>query len=404
MKILMICPYTPYPLTDGGKVRVFNLIKRLSKNNAITLVCHSKDGQEESGIKELLKYCKKVLSVRRRRKLSLLNVFIYLFTFYPMMYVMNGFSRRMTNIIKKEIDSGNYDLVQVEHYYGAEPMLSALNKTDKRPKTLLIEHNIEYSVYESYFKYSGNIFQKLLTLVDVWRIWRTETQTWRKFDSAVFVCKEDGEIYKKRTQQKDPFILPNGVDVDFYSRGVASGVLPPSLVFLGNFKYVANVDAVKYFIDKVWPFIKASLPDTEVNIIGNDPEHRVKKFVQKGVKAHGYIKDVRTYLNGNNVFVSPLRVGGGIKLKVLEAMAAGMTVVGTSASFYGMEVKNGTNCIIEDESHKFAEKIVQLLRNNEIKGNIGKAAAALMKTHYDWDILAKDMQNIYNSVINKGSI
>jgi polysaccharide biosynthesis protein PslH len=384
----------PYPLTDGGKVRVFNLIKRLSKCNSITLICYIKDKREETGARELAPYLRSIRIVKRRRRTSMFNLMKYVLSLYPSTYVINGFSGDLSKMITEEIKNGKYDLVQVEHFYMAEPVSRAVN--GKVPM-LLIEHNIEYKIYELYAKYEKNLFKKLFYMLDSWRMKRTERKLWGDFDGTIFMSKDDEGEFKCSYPSKRSYVVPNGVDLEYYAPAEKSKE-GASLVFLGNFKYQANIDALEYFIREIYNKIVNAQRDTILHVFGDDPLGCSRKFSSNSIKVHGYVEDIRPFMNSNNIFVAPIRAGGGIKLKVLEAMSMGMPVVGTSLAFAGIEHKDNLNCMVADSPEAFAAKIIELYRDGEMRRAIGKNARELVKRLYNWDVLSARMREIYKDI------
>lgn len=387
--MLVVCPYTPYPVTDGGKSRVYNLIMRLSKEHTISLICFSKNREDASGIRELKKYCRKVVHIKRRPSWSPLNLMISLFSRYPFVAAVNGFSRELTRSVLDEIDTGEYDAVQVEHFYAAQPVLRALKKTHMRPVKILDEHNVEFKVYERMLNASNNLILKALLAFDAWKMKKYETGIWKKFDVSFFCSNADAR-YCRETRK---LVVPNGADVSYFRS--YRGSPRPSVVFLGNFRYAANVDAMRYFTRRIWPQVRKGFPGITLDIVGYDPHGRARKFVGENIRIRGFVRDARAYLNPSNVFIAPLRIGSGTKLKVLDAMASGMAIVGTSVAFEGLDVRNGKQVMISDGPENFAGNVLRLLKSRSLRKKLGIHARILAGKRYNWDEIAEKLSGFY---------
>jgi glycosyltransferase involved in cell wall biosynthesis len=399
MKILLVCPYTPYPLTDGGKVRVYNLIKRLSVKHDITLICFTKNKQEEIGIAELKNICKKVEAIRRRSVWSPINFILAFFTRYPMVFVVNGFSWGLENLILNELQNEKYDMIQVEHSYAAANVIKATNKSGSPILKVLSEHNIESQIYERYLKVKGNVIMKLLLAIDIFKLKRAQARAWHYFDLCVFASENDMNYFKRIYPKKRSALIPNGDDIELFKIGAVREKEVLSMIFVGNFKYMANIDAMQFFIEMIFPLIKKDHPAAKLSIVGNDPFGRAKRFKNADVRVTGYVDDTGYYLSQSQVFVAPLRIGSGTKLKILEAMATGLPVVGTSIAFEGIDVKNGEDVLIADGPERFASSVSQLFKDEELGKKLGENARRLIEKSYDWDKIAERLDALYSKWI-----
>jgi len=398
MKILFICPYTPFPLTDGGKTRVFNIIKRLSLKHDISLICYIKSEKDRAGIPELSKYCEKVIPVLRRPVWSPVNLMITLFTRYPFSYVVNGFSKAMEKFILQELEAEKYDLIHVENYFMSHPVIRALKRHELRIPKLLAVQNIEYLVYERYSNVEWNIIKKLLLFIDARKTKKIERGSWGYYDLCIFASAIDMGHFKRYYPYNKSAVIGNGVDVDFYKpSGVSADEC--SMAFLGNFRYIANVDAINYFMRDIMPLVVKKNAGATLRIIGNDPLLKASKLLGPGIYVTGYVEDVREELKRAQVFIAPIRIGSGTKLKILEAMAMGMPVVGTTVAFEGLDVKDGQDAFIEDEPERFAGRVVDLLADPSLRRKIGSNARRVVESKYDWNNIAIKLNEYYNELI-----
>jgi glycosyltransferase involved in cell wall biosynthesis len=194
-------------------------------------------------------------------------------------------------------------------------------------------------------------------------------------------------------------VVPNGVDLDFYKPGVtppAPGLGPHSLVFTGKMDFRPNVDAVLWFVGEVLPLITALLPDARFYVVGQRPHPRLAALAgHPAVVITGQVPDTRPYIAGAGVYVIPLRIGGGTRLKVLEAMAMGRAMVSTRLGCDGFPLEDGREVCFADQPGAFAEAVVGLLQNREEAEALGRAARAYVEANYGWDAIVPRLEALY---------
>jgi glycosyltransferase involved in cell wall biosynthesis len=214
------------------------------------------------------------------------------------------------------------------------------------------------------------------------------------------VSDVDREALLRLDPALDVTIIPNGVDLDFYRPGVAeplSDIGPYSLVFTGKMDYRPNVDAVIWFADVVFPLIQKQAPATCFYIVGQQPSARVAALAQRpGILVTGKVPDTRPFIAAAGVYVIPLRIGGGTRLKVLEAMAMGQAVVSTRLGCDGFPLTDGCEVAFANEPQAFADRVIGLLRDREEATRLGHAARAFVAAHYGWDVIVPQLEALYD--------
>ena len=196
-------------------------------------------------------------------------------------------------------------------------------------------------------------------------------------------------------------VVPNGVDVDRYHPGLADSIplRHPAIVFTGKMSFRPNVDAMLWFYEQVWPRVRKARPEAVLYVVGKEPHARLGVLAtDPSVVVTGYVRDVLPYFGGADVYVVPLRIGGGTRLKVLEAMAAGLPVVSTTMGAEGIMLESGRDALMADEADEFADAIVRLLTDSQLQEALGASARAVVLEHYDWQRIAPRLDKVYRSL------
>jgi glycosyltransferase involved in cell wall biosynthesis len=215
-------------------------------------------------------------------------------------------------------------------------------------------------------------------------------------DKVVVVSQADGQALRALLPTLVTTVVPNGVDTSYYSAADGKEESDTTLVFTGKMDFRPNVDAVLWFVQKVWPLIRREVPEVRFKVVGRNPHPRLRPLKElPGIALTGYVEDVRPYIAGGGVYVVPLRVGGGTRLKVLEAMSMGKAIVSTSLGCEGLDITPGQELLIGDEPPAFAKRVVQLMRDRERRRELGLAARRLARARYDWQHIAPLMEQVY---------
>jgi glycosyltransferase involved in cell wall biosynthesis len=398
LKILMLVPFLPNIQTSGGQTRWYNIIKYLSKNHDITLFSLKKDESEKRFVPELKKYCKKVkVFSRPKSPWTLKNILLAELGFYPLVVIRN-FSFAEKKAVKKELEKEKYDLIHAEAFY-VMPHISATNVP-----TILVEQTIEYMVYKHYVDNEVPLILKPLYMLDVLKLKFWEKYYWKKADKLVAVSGEDRQAMQKLIPGISVDIVPNGVDADFYASKKLEKKDPPRVMYgVTNFEWLQNVEAVDLLIKKVWPKIHKEVPEAKLWIVGRRiPERIVKLSEEKSdIEVTESIEDARDAYLSATVMVTPIKGSGGTRLKILEAMAAGLPVVSTSIGVAGLDLKHGKQVLISDKVSGLAKQAVEVIRNKKLAEKIGEEGRKFVKENFDWKAVVKRHDSIYDSVLKE---
>jgi glycosyltransferase involved in cell wall biosynthesis len=215
-----------------------------------------------------------------------------------------------------------------------------------------------------------------------------------KMDIILATSEEDKKILE--TFNKNVFVVPNGTDVlQDYIEDKGNKII----TYIGLMSYRANVDAMLFFSQDIWPLIKNEEPAAKLLIVGKNPTEEIKALAKGDVFVTGEVENVMQYLRDTSVFIAPIRIGSGTRIKILEAMACGKPVVSTRLGCAGLEVQDGNDIFISDGPKQFAQRVLDLMGNKEERIRIGQNALNLVKDRYTWDQIGNKLEKVYQNAI-----
>jgi polysaccharide biosynthesis protein PslH len=408
MNILLVSSYLPYPLFSGGHIRLYNLIKELSDKHKITLICEKRDYQGDEEILEIKKFCKKIIAVPRKKQWSMKNVLKTGLSLSPFL-ITGHTSLKMRKEIERELNENQFDLIHVETSYVMQ------NIPNTNIPLVLVEHNVEYLVYKR-FADKAPLPLKPFLYVDVLKLKYWEEKMWKRAFKLVAVSEMEKKIMSEI--RKDVNLVPNGVDIDKFKVlkseirpfGFAQGENPKSeirILFIGEFKWVQNRDAIEWIIKGIWPKLREefipSMTDKGIKlwVVGRKIPDSIKELTtDKSVifDENSPDKTEEIYQKSDIVLI-PIRVGGGTSYKILEGMASGVPVVTTSLG-NALGAKENSEIVIANTSEEFVAKIKKLLEDKEFYATISRNARKLIEEKFNWEKIAEDLDSVYESVIS----
>lgn len=389
----MITPYLPYPLVSGGQIRTYNLLKNLCNKHEITLLSFIRDDEEKKYLPELKKYAKNVYVFKKIKPFSVTNILKSGFTSYPAlmtMYLSNDVKKLIAEIIKKE----KFDLIHAETFY----VMSNISSNVNIPK-LLVEQTIEYRVYQSYVSSISNFLLKKLLSVDVAKIKKWETYYWRVADKVIAMSEKDKEVMKMEIRSRDIDVVPNGVDTESFFNIKKTEIKRKTVLFIGNFKWIQNKEAIIYLREKVWPLILKGMPEAKLWIVGKNPSREVLEMKCESIEIES-VDDIKLAFANSSVLLAPMLSGGGTRYKILEAMASGTPVVSTTLGVEGLDVENNKHVFLGDSPEELAKLTLEILNNPRVADNVIVNARKLIESEYNWQKIATKLNAIYESFDN----
>jgi sugar transferase (PEP-CTERM/EpsH1 system associated) len=397
MKIIWLNCNVLFPLNRGGNIRTFNILKKLKRGHEITYISYLDDSyMSEADIVENMKQCcseLKYIKTKWEEKYSLRfyrSLFQNLFSTYP--YVISKYySYKMKNLVDSTLSQKQYDVIICDFLF-----TSVFLSEKYRGRSILFQHNVESVIWERHFKNQSNFLKKFYLYLQWLKLFNYEKKTCRTFGSYIAVSGEDKKILNE-FGAKSVHVIPPGVDTEYFKPGNAVKEKPYNMVFTGLMDWIPNEDAVVYFVRSIFPKIKKIVPQATFTIVGRNPTSKVRSLKEEedsAVEITGTVDDVRPYIEEAAVYVVPIRIGGGTRLKIFEAMSMGKTVVSTSVGAEGLPLENAKNIIIADDESLFAECVIDLLKNPDKRNKIGTAARELMLENFNWDVVAEEFEKI----------
>jgi glycosyltransferase involved in cell wall biosynthesis len=396
----MLVPFLPNTSMSGGQTRWYNLIKYMSKTNEITLFSLIKDESEKKFIPELEKYCKKVRVFRRPKSpWTFRNLFLTAISLYPLLVIRN-YSSKEKRAIQEELEKEHYDLIHAEAFY----VMPHIPKTNV--PSILVEQTIEYMVYKHYVDTKVPLLLKPIYMIDILKLRFWELYFWKKTDQLVAVSDADKGIMQKLIPEIKVDVIPNGVDTAFFTAKKVKKISPPRIMYgVTNFEWLQNREAVEVLINKIWPKVTKKIPNVKLWIVGRLVPDWITKLAKRrdDIIIDESIADARDAYLGATIMVTPIKGSGGTRLKVLEAMAAGLPVVSTSLGVAGLHLQNGKQVLISDTHNGLARETCRLLKDKDLRERIGKEGQLFVKNNYDWKIIVEIQNKIYKNLLSKNA-
>lgn len=395
MKILFISYDFPYPPTGGSICRDYNLIKQLSKHNELYWINRTIRGEiKQEYIDEMKQYFKDMRIVPWDYNQSLTGFLKSLVSKKP--YIINRFeSLEMKNIVREMTEQNNFDLIFCDHVYLVQYIPEELFG-----KIPIIPNNEDcgFTYYKRMTMNSGYI-RKIYAHSQWKKILDYEIDVLKKFNAYITTSEKEKESISGYYDKANICVIDNGVDTKyFYERERTD--FNPNIVFTAWFKYYPNAEAAIHFVKKIFPLIKNEIPDFKFYIVGKEPPPSVKNLERtEGVVVTGYVDDVREYLANADAAVVPLQIGGGTRLKILEAMSMKVPVISTELGAEGLVVEDGKDIFIARDNIDFAKKIITIIKDKSVAVRLAENGRKLVEKKYNWEIIGNKLNNFITDFV-----
>lgn len=408
MNVLFIADIVPYPPNTGIKIRTYNIIKQLSqnkKNNIYILSFNHKvlinTEQEMTRCVNALKdLCKEVyvfdIPSDRNRFSYLCCLAKNIFQTKPYR-VARYFSKDCSKTISDILKKNKIDLVHLDkaELYGYKPFLGDL-------PIVCTNHNVESELMKRRVRYEINLLRRLFAYIQYFKTRYYERKVLNMVDGYLTCTDVDRDFFRGELGiTSRQATIENGVDISYYSN---SGSLEEDYVLIigaQNKESTANYDATHYFIRDIWPLISEKEPGLKLKIVGRNPDVTVLELAKKyrNVEVLGFVKDEREVFEKAKALLVPLRVGGGSRLKILIAMAMNKAIVSTTIGAEGIACEDGKNIFIADKPALFANNVLKLIADNNLRRAIGASARSLVEDRYDWKKIGEKLRNFYDTIV-----
>ena len=398
MKILFVSPYLASPPECGAHRRIEGLMRGLSLRHEVSMLSFAvPDAGKLSATKA---YCRRVITIEptllrldsSRKRLVQLRSLLSTKSFE---YVTHHDVRLQTQLDQLMTD-GEFDLVQVEFaqmgIYRVPPR--------RRPILVLDEHNVEYDIVRRTANAEVGALRKIYSAIN-WRKMRAEeVDAWRRFDGVALTSRRDEDLLKLDAPATPTSVIPNAVDLEAFTPNNDS-VEPATLLFFGALDYHPNLEGVEYFLSEIMPSIQRRLPQVKLRVVGRNPPSSLLALQSESVEFTGYVDDPRGYIDRAAVVIVPLRIGGGTRFKIVEAMAKGKPIVSTRIGAEGLDAEHGTHLLLADTPSEFVDSVCKLCADPDLASKVGDAGRQFVAAHYGWDSVVRKLESFYEALAGR---
>jgi glycosyltransferase involved in cell wall biosynthesis len=408
MRILFLTAHLPFPPASGGRRREFELLSRLGKKFEVHLCSLTTDLQiDTENAKELQGFCQSV-SLFKAHEIPQ-NKYACRYPWLMRRY----YSDQAIIQISQMLAEKKFDIVHVEGYY-----LMQLVRCKSGVHVLLVEHNMEYTLNLQRMLLSPSLVEAQFYWQEYYYTLYWERYYWRRATKIIAITSDDEASIRRLEPDVDVILIPNGTDHDFgveksnkqemsndctlldssVDQVVRQDI--PSILFVGNFLYYPNIDAALYFCKDIFPLILKEVPNAILFIVGNSPPPEIQALGahnKSNVVITGYVSSLYSFYKSAKVVVCPLRIGGGIKVKILEAVRAGKAIVSTSVGAQGLNIDNEFLCIA-DKVSDFADYVIRFLSIAEERHHQEQNALQFAKTMPTWNQVSEDYVRCYSEI------
>lgn len=383
MKILFACKEFPHSKVVGGPIIIYNRLKYLSRNHLVSLAAFAKE-TEKGSILSVQSFCHDLQLVPFPSNRSpLKSVWDYFTSPIPHYFLRVHGSRRMIETIAQMVSKDQYDFVIAE--YSVMGQFIHNNSLLPPVRRVISVHECYYLARRKAIQYAPFGPKKLKEAINLKGLKKYEFDMYKHADKVLTLTPEGKEELLEISPELDIAVVPHGVDVENFSFAENRGE-EKSIVFVGNYLHYPNVDAVLFFHRDIWPELKLKIPQLKFYVVGNAPPPEIQKLSQDpSIIITGRVDDVRPYLRKGQVFICPVRLGGGFRGKILEAMAIGRPIVSTSLGTAGIPAVHRENIITADNSEGFAQGILNLMNDESLYEKIRSNARKLAEDKYAWE-------------------
>jgi sugar transferase (PEP-CTERM/EpsH1 system associated) len=390
MRILWLKTELLHPLDKGGKIRTYHMLRGLREHAHVTFLTLADGSADQDARRNASEYCDELLAVPFSPPVkgtpayyaALLGNLASRLPYAVARYRSPAMSAAITRAVRDR----RIDLVVCDFLVSAINFPGGLSVP-----AMLFQHNVEAAIWARHVQVARSLMMRAY-MGEQWRRMRAfEQRQCQRFDHVVAVSEADRDAFRAQYGVPRVSAIPTGVDVDFFHPSATAKPASTEIVFVGSMDWMPNIDAVTWFVTDVLPLVRRQVSDASLTIVGRDPTPTVRELVARvpGVTVTGTVPDVRPYLERAALVVVPLRVGGGTRLKIFEAMAMEKAVVSTQIGAEGLPVQGGEELLLADDSPSFAAAVVSLLRDEAMARRLGEAAAARVRRDFGWAAVTK---------------
>jgi glycosyltransferase involved in cell wall biosynthesis len=403
LNLLFLSHFPPSPPTFGAQRRIQGLITALARRHEITAVAVvTTDYDPVAAERAMREYCHNVVLVPTRawdgpgKRLKQVRSL-----FSPRSFVRNLYDLpALRKVLDGLLSARAYDIVNVELPFLALLPLAKAPPGGAPPRLVLDEHNIEFDLARQQAGNELGLARRMYNSISWRKLRREEIEIWKRFDGVAFCSVADQARARALVPSIRSVVVPNAVDVEYF-RPRPSDPVPDgrTVIFFGAMNYFPNVDGLLYLLREVWPLIEKSHPQARLKIVGQRPTPEILAYKSRRVEVAGKVDDLRPHLASAAVSIVPLRIGGGTRFKILEAMAMAKPVVSTSLGAEGIDAEPGRHLLLADDREAFAAAVGRVLDDSLLGARLGSEGRALVEERFSWQAAAQPLERLYQELI-----
>ncbi len=390
MKILWVKIGGLWPLNIGGRLRSYHLLSELSQRHQVTVLTTHGSGEDPDELARQLPHCEHVVSFPYSApKAGSVRFAGALARSWLSPLPVDLFKCRVPALraeVDRLLNSGAVDLCIADFLFAAP------NVRFGSTPIVLFEHNVEFMIWKRLADIEKRLWRRALLQIEWRKVQRLERQACCQSRLVLAVSPLDRAALAETAPAARIQSIPTGVDTAYYS---ANGTPeePRHLVFTGAMDWYPNEDAILYFVTEILPAIQREMPEVMFTVVGRNPSARLRSVAEPaGVRITGTVDDVRPFIDAAAVYVVPLRVGGGTRLKIFEALAMQKAVVSTTVGAEGLPLVDGEHFVRADHPGEFARAVVSLLQDSSRRKALGSAGGDLVRSKYSWTSVAREFE------------
>ena len=399
MRILWVKADKLLPVENGGNIRTYHMLRYLAERHELTFYSYypgEPDPVYERELQRELPGSVPVCTAKSERSgvARGLDYVAHLAAAAP--YAVSRFAHSgVREQVARWFREERFDVAVCDFLDAAVNFPDRLNIP-----SVLFQHNVESEIWRRHAGTEGNPARKALYGMEFRKMLRYEQAAVRKFHHVIAVSENDRALMMQWVDGDRITVVPTGVDLRQYAPDPSASETAPLVTFVGAMDWEPNVDGVEYFCGEIWPAVKAEVPAARFRIVGRHPDRRVAKWVSDAIEVTGRVPSVIEHLRKSAVVVVPLRIGGGTRLKIYEAMAAGKAVVSTTVGAEGLDTHPGRDIVLADDAQSFSQAVIMLLRDLELRRRYERAAAETA-ARYDWPAIGRRFSEVLEAVAGK---
>jgi sugar transferase (PEP-CTERM/EpsH1 system associated) len=394
MKVLMVFHTLTYPPESGVTKRTFHLLDEMTRRHDVTVVSLGSPQHEERIRNHLGQRCRNVVFADGRvpRWVNLLKRIRLLIERRSLL--QHSVTPRLQRALDAVFRDERFDLV-----FLGSPVLTYYARPGDLP-CIIDTHNVEYDMWRRFYEQARGPLARAYHLQQYRLLKKDELAACGSGDALLACSERDRDVFQQDLPRQSIHVIPNGVDLDFFAPGTAEPE-PSSMVFCGLMGYSPNDEGMTWFLDRVFPLIQREVPQARITIVGSGPSMALQRRASDAVTITGYVTDVRPHVARGEVYVVPLLVGGGTRLKALEAMAMRKPIVTTGVGCEGIDLRQEESALFADSPEAFAGAVVRLFRDRDLRVRLAERAFALAVERYGWSSIGDRLDAVCRSVTSR---